>query len=387
MVQKITNDYALTRGVSKILPTKEALAKLLNKKKLTIYQGFDPTKESLHIGSLVGVRKLAQFQKLGHKIIFLIGDFTAMMGDPSDKSIVRKMIPKEEIKKNFESYKNQIKNIIDFEGANKAEVKYNSEWLAKLNFEEVVKLSSNFTVQQMIERSFFQKRLKNEKPIYLHEFLYPLMQGYDSVAMNIDLEIGGNDQLFNMLAGRTLMKSIRNKEKYVLALKLLESSTGQKMGKTEGNAINLASSPIDLFGQIMALPDSMINPGIELLTDLPLDWAKDKNPMDAKKTLAWEIVKQLNSKVSANKARDEFKARFQNQAGAIKPTQIKVKENILSLNSAVAKARNSSKSQAKRLITQGAVDVNGKTITNPKEEIKTPVKLKIGKATFVKIVS
>ena len=207
-------EQLITKGVEQILPSVDFLKKeLTSGKKLTIYCGFDPTAPTLHIGHAITLRKLRQFQDLGHKIIFLIGDFTARTGDPTDKSTVRKLLSEKDIKSNLKLYKKQASSFINFKGRNKAEVKFNSKWLGKMKFDDVVNLASNMTVQQMIERDMFQKRLKEGKHIFLHEFMYPLMQGYDSVAMNIDVEIGGNDQTFNMLMGRDLVSHILKKDK------------------------------------------------------------------------------------------------------------------------------------------------------------------------------
>jgi len=263
----------LNKAVEDILPSKEYLKTLLNSnKKLRIYQGFDPTAPTLHIGHTVMMRKLEDFRKLGHEVIFLIGNFTAMIGDPSDKKATRTQLTKEQVEENLKLYKEQASAIIDINNRdNPVKIMYNYDWLGSLTFDEVIKLSSEFTVQQMIKRSMFQERLTNDKPIGLHEFLYPLMQGYDSVAMDVDVELGGNDQLFNMLAGRTLMKSLKNKEKIVIAGKLLTTSDGKKMGKSEGNMIMLSDSPENIYGKVMAYPDGHIMLGFELLTNYDLD--------------------------------------------------------------------------------------------------------------------
>src|SRR3989344_5490445 len=224
-------EEVLTRGVEQILPSKEGLAELMGKKKITLYQGFDPSMPSLHLGNYVGLMKLRQFQKLGHKVIFLVGDFTGMIGDPSDKLAVRKKLSRDEVLENSKKYKEQASKVIFFEGENPAEIKYNSEWSDKVNFKDLIEITSSLTVQQMIERDMYQERLKQNKPIYLHEFLYPVAQGYDSVAMNVDLEIGGSDQIFNMLAGRTLMKAMKGKEKFVLATKLFGAKRKPKNHK------------------------------------------------------------------------------------------------------------------------------------------------------------
>src|SRR4030043_655259 len=262
----------LEKGVEKIYPSKEALEKTLKSgKRIRLYCGFDPTSPKLHIGNAIQLRKLAQFQNLGHEVIFLIGDFTGMIGDPTDKSAARKKITRKEILKNAKNYKNLASKILRFSGKNPAKIMYNSEWNDKLTFIELIELASNFTVQQIIIRDMFQERIKKDKPIYLHEFFYPLAQAYDSVAMDVDLEIGGNDQTFNMLCGRQLMKALKNKEKFVLTTKLLNDPSGKKMGKTEGNIINLDEKPNEMYGKIMSWPDSLIFPGFELCTDLSIE--------------------------------------------------------------------------------------------------------------------
>jgi len=377
----------LDRGVNQILPSKKELEKLMNKRKITLYQGFDPTADSLHIGHFIGLRKLAQFQELGHKVIFLIGDFTAMIGDPTDKSATRQKLSPGEIRKNFKNYKKQASKLVRFEGENKAEVKFNSEWLGKFNFEEVLELSSNFTVQQMLERDFFQTRLKKQKPIYLHEFLYPLMQGYDSVAMNVDLEVGGNDQLFNMMAGRTLLKSAKNKQKFVLTMKLLTDANGKKMGKTEDNAIFLSDSPSDIYGKIMAMPDTFLPQAVELLTDLQLDFYKKHNALETKKRIALEVVEQIYDKPKAQEAQSYFENAFQKGNLPEKIPVIKIEERSLNIIDLIDKSDLiSSRSQIKRLVKQGAISINGEKITAIDSEISVSKNLiiKIGKKDYVK---
>ena len=375
-------EKTLTRGVEQILPSKEGLANLMKKRKITLYQGFDPSTSNLHIGHLIGIRKLAQFQKLGHKVIFLIGDFTGMIGDPTDKKATRKKLTRKKVLQNAKDYKKQISRILKFSGKNQVELKFNSEWLSKLSFEDVVELASNFTAQQMLERNFFRTRLKEQKPIYLHEFLYPLMQGYDCVAMDVDLEIGGNDQLFNMMAGRVLMKTLKDKEKYVLTMKLLEDPMGAKMGKTQGNTINLTDEPNDIFGKIMALPDTLIAPAIELLTDLSLDLVKSK-PMDAKKKLAFDVVSQTHGEEKANKAQQNFVKTFQKRAPDYK-IQVPKKKTLAATSAPFTSL--ASISDAKRYISQGSVVVNNKKVTDPTYKPQVGDKIKIGKTVFGTVV-
>ncbi len=373
-------DEVLNRGVEAVLPTKEALRETLMKRKITLYQGFDPTAPSLHVGHFIGIRKLAQFQELGHRVIFLIGDFTARLGDPTDKKAARTKLTKDEVLKNLRDYKKQVEKIIRFDGGNPAEIMFNSTWLSKLNFEEILELASNFTVQQMIERDMFVNRLKEEKPIYLHEFLYPLMQGYDSVAMDVDLEVGGNDQLFNMLAGRILMRNLKNKEKFVLTMKLLTDDAGKKMGKTEGNAIFLNDSPNDIFGKVMAFNDAVLTSAIELLTDLPLDTVEKVGPLESKKVLGYEVVKQIHGEKKAQEAKEYFEKTFQGRSPDYSQT---IKSS--GILSATISELVGSNSEAKRLIAQGAVDVNGVRVSDPALVLKGGEKIKIGKKIFVTV--
>jgi tyrosyl-tRNA synthetase len=336
---------------------------------------------------MVGIRKLAQFQELGHKVIFLIGDFTGLIGDPSGKDSSRKKLNKKEILNNLKNYKTQVEKILRFSGKNAAEVKFNSSWLSKLTPEEFLEIASFFTTSQLLERAMFQSRLKAGKSVHVHEFLYPLLQGYDSVAMNVDLEIGGNDQLFNMLAGRTLVKALNRKEKFVLTMKLLEDPTGKKMGKSEGNTINLADSPNDIYGKILALPDGLVSPGIELLTDLPTSY---KNPYDAKKLLAYEVVRQVHGLKQAKEAQEAFEQTFQKGKVPKNIKTVSANESRLPLLDLVFLTKEvSSRSEAKRLIIQKGIDVDGTTISDSTFEVALPKKgvvIKIGKIKFVKVV-
>ncbi|MGI6484473.1 MAG: tyrosine--tRNA ligase [Candidatus Dojkabacteria bacterium] len=387
----------LNKGVEQILPSKEALKeKLLSGKRLTIYQGFDPTAPTLHIGHTVGMRKLEDFRKLGHKVIFLIGDFTARIGDPSDKkdarASARKVLTKEQIADNLKNYVEQASHIIDIDNKeNPVEIKYNSEWLDKLTFAEIIELASEFTVQQMLKRSMFQERLKEDKPIYLNEFLYPLMQGYDSVMMEVDVEVGGNDQLFNMLAGRDMVFNHLNKEKIVVAGKLLEAAGGEKMGKSEGNMVRLDDSAEDIYGKIMSFDDEKILIGFEILTNATLPEYEEykkrlesgENPMILKKELAYRVTKELKTEEKAENAQKVFESVFQKKDVEGEIPTIQIKENKLPLNDLLVQIDFAkSKSDAKRLVEQGAVKINDEKKTTYNEEITitdSPLTLKVGK--------
>jgi len=374
-------DRILNKGVENILPSKEELKSiLLSGKRLNIYQGFDPTAPTLHIGHTVGMRKLEDFRKLGHQIYFVIGDFTARIGDPSDKTSARVKLTKQQVEENMKLYVNQASHYIDISNKeNPVKVVYNSKWLEPLNFGEIIELASVFTVQQMLKRSMFQERLKSDKPIYLHEFLYPLMQGYDSVALNIDVEVGGNDQLFNMLAGRDLVMNRLNKEKFVVAMKLLEANDGTKMGKTSGNMIELSDSANNIFGKVMAFDDKLIPIGFEILTKYELKQVeeikerlkKGENPMILKKLLAFEITKDIKGEQEAENAQKYFENVFQKKnLNTDIPIRTVRQSNINILDLIVQCKITNSKSQAKRLVEQNAVTINGEKITDWNKNIQ-----------------
>jgi len=399
-----TIERILNKAVEQILPSKKALKeKLLSGQRLTIYQGFDPTAESLHIGHTVGMRKLEDFRQLGHKVIFLIGDFTARIGDPSDKTeareSVRKTLSKKEVAKNLEKYIEQASHIIDINNKeNPVEIRYNSEWHDKLTFEKIISLASEFTVQQLLKRSMYQERLKNDKPIYLNEFLYPLMQGYDSVMMNVDIEVGGNDQLFNMLAGRDMVAKHLNKEKIVIASKLFVTSDGKKMGKSEGNMVELDDKAENIYGKIMSFKDEQILMAFEILTKATLAESKQYkeqldggvNPMELKKKLAYTITSEIKSEKEAEKAQAFFESIYQKKDIQ---TDIPVKniseEKIPLIDLIVKSGFAESKGKARRLIEQGAVKINNEKKTIYNEEINitnSPLILKVGKhITKIKI--
>lgn len=380
----------MTRGVEQVLPDKKELAKLMAGRKIKLYQGFDPTGDKLHLGHAVGLRKLAQFQKLGHKVIFLIGDFTGMVGDPTGKLSERKALTHKEVLINAKNYKEQAAKILDFTGENPVEVKFNGEWLGKMSAVDFFKLAHHLTYAQIIERDMFQKRIKGGQDVYMNEFLYPFMQGYDSVAMNVDLEIGGTDQVFNMLMGRKLMKNILHKEKYVLTVPLLTDGHGNKIGKTEGNTIALTDKPSDFYAKIMGLSDDSIVNCFTLLTDNPLKEIDEigkairggANPMKFKKQLAFELTRWLNTPKEAEKAQKAFELTFQEKSPEYK-LKIPLKGTLA--GTIAAFTANTSISEAKRLINQGGVDVNCQT-ASAGTEIKVGDKIKIGKKTFGIIV-
>ncbi len=377
-------DEVLTRGVQQVLPDKKGLHDLMAKRKIKLYQGFDPSAPSLHLGNFVGLMKLRQFQKLGHEVIFLIGDFTGMIGDPTDKLAARKKLTREEVTKNAEGWKKQAEKILDFDGPNSVKILRNSEWDDKVSFKDLIEITSNVTYQQLIERDMYQERIKKNEPIYLHELLYPVAQGYDSVAMDVDLEIGGNDQLFNMMMGRTLMTTIKGKEKFVLTTKLLVDKEGKKVGKTTGNALFLDSTPENFYAGIMSFPDEVIFLSFELLTELPLSGLEEKikhDPMAEKKHLAFEIVNLLWGQKEAIDAQEKFEQTFQERAPEF---NIKVDSGESLLKTIVPFTNRGSASAAKELIKQGAVDVNGKKASDGSIKVKSGDEIKVGSRTFLK---
>jgi tyrosyl-tRNA synthetase len=391
-------EHLLTRGVENVYPSFEFLeAQLQSGKQLTLYLGIDPTGPDLHLGHAIPLRKMAEFQKLGHKLILLIGDFTAMIGDPTDKAATRVQQTREQVLANAAKYKEQASKIISFEGENAAELKYNSDWLGKLSFSDVVELASNFTVQQMLERDMFEKRIAEGKPVHLHEFLYPLMQGYDSVAMDVDGEIGGNDQTFNMLAGRDLMKALKGKEKFVITSKLLTDPTGKKMGKSEGNMITLSDTPDDTFGKVMSWTDGMIIPGFEILTDLPNGEIKEMkiamgdgvNPRDFKVKLAAEVVATFFDRAAGDAAVDRFNKLFQEHAVPEDVPEVKLESAMSIIDALVATKLAQSKGDARRLIDGGGVKVNEEVVTEYEfvvDPSKSPL-LQKGKRHFARIIA
>lgn len=400
MKSKSPIDELLTRGVEAIYPNEKFLRHQLETKKLTVYLGVDPTGPTLHLGHIVQLFKLRQFQRLGHQIILLIGDFTGMIGDPTDKSAVRKKLTKEQVLENCRVYREQASKIINFEGDNPAILKFNSEWLGKMTFADVVELASNFTVQRMLERDMFEKRMKDNKPIYVHEFMYPLMQGYDScriVEGGIDGEIGGNDQIFNMLAGRTLEKVLLDKEKFVLANKLLADNSGEKMGKTTGNMVALNQTPKDMFGSVMSWNDGLIEVGFEICTTVSLDKLKEvkkrlkdgENPRNLKVELARELVTFFFSAEDAERAEGEFDRMFKDKGTPDDMPELKFSGKFKVNDAKILAEVGMSGSEARRLVAQGGVKIDGEKVAdfNVEYEVGEGRVVQFGKRKFVKIIS
>ncbi len=392
--QKI--DEILNRGtIVEIFPTKkEFREKLLSGDRLRIYIGFDATAPTLHLSHAKSFMLMEKFRQLGHEVIILFGDFTARIGDPTGEVSSRKQLSREEVLHNVKKWKELVRPLMDFDNKeNPPKIMYNSKWLSKLNFEDLINLASNFTVQQMIKRDMFEKRLKKGQPIYLHEFLYPLMQGYDSVAMEVDVEVCGTDQIFNALAGRTLLKKLKSKEKYVVAVTLMENpKTGELMSKSRGTGVFLDTPPGDMFGQIMAQPDEMIEILFVNNTFIPLkeikNILKSDNPKEAKTQLAYEIVKIYYGEERAKEAESEFDRIFKKREIPERVPEIVLDKSDYNIIDLLAKLNLApSKSQARRLVIEKAVKIDGRTINDPKADINiiSDLVVQVGKRHFKKI--
>lgn len=387
---------ALNKHIDSIYPSKEALENVLKSgKKLTIYWGIDPTASDIHLGHSTNLFVLRRFQNLGHKVIILIGDYTAQIGDPSGKDKLRKVLTKEEIKRNYQTYKQQILKILD---SKKTTFRFNSEWWNKMSAKKLLEIDRLFTHQQVIERDMFQKRIEKKLPISMMEFQYPLLQGYDSVALNTDIELGATDQLFNMLVGRYLVKTLLKKEKFVIITPLLVNpETGKKlMSKSEGNYISIQDNPNQMYGKMMALPDAIILTCFKLCTDLGEDRIKNiesrlgrrENPKNLKTELAFEIVKIYHGEKNAKEAGEEFNKVFRKHelpekmpVATLKRGSYNAIDLLLKLNLV------KSKSEARRLVNENAIKINGEIIKDPKIKINVASGLvaQIGKKRFVKI--
>lgn len=389
----------VTRSIAEIYPTREAFCTALNSgRQLTFYVGIDPTADYVHLGHSTNYLLLERLHHLGHKIIVLVGDFTAMIGDPSDKTSMRVQLTREQVQENLQTFKAQIGKILDFASTdNPIEFKFNSEWLSSLTFKDAVELASNFTVQQMIERDAFAKRMAAKKPLYVHEFFYPLMQGYDSVAMGVDAEVGGTDQTFNMLAGRTLLKRYKDKEKFVITTTLLENPlTGEKlMSKSLGTGVGLNEPPKDMFAKVMRLPDAGVLQTFVDCTRLSMDditairkeLEAGTNPRDIKLRLAHEVVHMYHGEAEADKARDQWLAEVSNKELAadmpeyeLMQAQRDIFELLVELNFVTTK------SEARRLLQQGAIRLNEQKVTEATVTIADGDILQSGKRRAVKLL-
>ncbi len=390
------------RGAVEIISKEELIKKLEKSERkgfpLKVKAGFDPTAPDLHLGHTVLIQKMKHFQELGHEVIFLIGDFTGMIGDPSGKSATRKTLTAEEVKKNAATYEEQIFNILDRE---KTQIVFNSSWMEKMSSKEIIELSASYTVARMLERDDFQKRYHAQRPISIHEFLYPLIQGYDSVVLKSDIELGGNDQKFNLLVGRDLQKKHGLEPQVIITVPLLEGTGGvQKMSKSLDNYIGITEPAREIFGKIMSISDELMFSYYELLSDISSEEfefmkagirAGNVNPKDVKIRLARELVGRFHSQDEAESAEAEFNRVFQKKGT---PDEIPVKRIrweadrkwIVRIIQEAGLTKGSS--ETRRLIKQGAVSVNNEKILDDKTELSKdgPYLIKVGKKRFVKII-
>ncbi|MBI4374272.1 MAG: tyrosine--tRNA ligase [Deltaproteobacteria bacterium] len=387
----------LKRGIVEIISEEELIAKLNKGKPLRVKAGFDPTSPDLHLGHTVLLQKMKQFQELGHEVIFIIGDYTARIGDPSGRNETRPALTSEQIGKNVVTYKEQVYKILD---RNKTQVVYNSSWLDKMSGADLIRLASKKTVSRMLERDDFEKRYKGGVPISIHEFLYPLLQGQDSVVLNSDVELGGTDQKFNLLVGRELQKEAGFESQVVITLPLLIGTDGvQKMGKSYGNAIGITESPKEMYGKLMSISDPLMWNYYELLSNLSIDQIKKLkeevssgtlHPMEAKKRLAHEITARLHSLSEADHAAAEFTQVFQTKKSPEDVDEVRVKTLsgevvVASLLADLNLA--SSRSEARRLIQQHAVIIDEKPFSDWKGSIpaKGSYLIQVGKRRFKKV--
>ena len=377
----------LTRGVEEVVPKPLAEEKLKSGKKMRLYLGIDPTGSKLHLGHSVPLRKLQAFAEAGHEVIFLVGSFTAMIGDPSGRDSQREPLTKEQVIANFETYNQQAGKVLDF---SKIKIVYNHEWLEKLGGAEMLRLASLFSVQQMEERDMFRQRRKKGLTIGVHEFLYPLYVGYDSVMLDVDCELGGSDQLFNMLAGRTLQIALGKRDKFVLTTKLIEGTDGRKMSKTYDNCIWLEDSAKDMYGKTLRIEDLLITTYMECCTDIPMEEIarignnKKENPMTFKKQLAQEIVRMYHGEEAAKKAAAEFTKVFTDKEMPSDIPEVKGKKGELLLDLLLREKLITSKSDGRRLMEQKGIHCDDKAVTDV-NAAATAGTYKVGKRKFVRI--
>ena len=373
----------LSRGmVENIYVKEEFIDDIKSGKSLTIYQGFDPTSPNLHIGHLLSLRILRWFQLHGHHVIFLIGDFTGRVGDPSDRPDQRKRLTHEEVLANAATYRDQISKVLALDGSNPVEVKFNADWLDALTLKDLIEVADKFTIQQLLQRDMFQTRLNNNEALYLNEVLYPVLQGYDSVAMNVDAELGGSDQLFNMLRGRDLVKAYHQKPKHVLTTPLLPGLDGRKMSKTYGNTVDLSEEPVPMFFKLTLIQDALLPMLMNALTDRPeedIEVVRERlktevNLQDARESFAHDIVSVLHSKEAADDAQQEFKRVIGESALPSDipvmglPAEASSPEGITMVDLVNACDLVASKSEARRLISQGGIRLNGQVLDDPLEK-------------------
>lgn len=385
-VNMLNNDL-LTRRVAKILPSKEGLEKLIGSKKIRLYQGFDPTGGRLHLGHTIGLRKLMEFARAGHEVIMLFGTGTVLVGDPSLRDTARKVITQDEIDNNIKNWKKQVEKIVDF---SLVTIKQNGDWLTKMTLKDIINVASNISSVQLFKRDSFTRRIEKGDTVWYHETMYPLLQGYDSVVMDVDLEVGGTDQEFNMLIGRELQKKMNNREKWVLDTPMILGTDGKTMSKTSGNCIFLDEKPEDMFGKLMGVNDDLVKTYFELLTDVPMSEIEQldpSKPVDNKKRLAFEITRQFHGEENAKSAQTTFENVVQGGMAPSDTPVISVDPKITVFDLLKSAKLEVSNSDIKRTLEQGGVEIDNKKITDPTQllELKGGEIIKFGKRTFRKV--
>lgn len=382
----------LKRGVDEILSEADLIEKLKENRPLRVKLGADPTAPDIHLGHTVVLNKLRQFQQFGHEVIFLIGDFTGMVGDPSGKNATRPPLSREDVLRNAETYKQQIYKILD---PQKTRIEFNSSWLGQLGTEGMIRLASNYTVARMLERDDFKKRFSNNQPIAIHEFIYPLLQGHDSVALEADVELGGTDQKFNLLVGRELQKSAGQKPQVAITLPLLVGLDGEKkMSKSLGNYIGVTEAPSQMFGKIMSISDELMWDWYNLLSFRPLseiaqfkeEVAKGRNPRDVKVLLAKEIIARFHSEADAEAAEQEFINRFQKGAIPDEMPEFTFEGEMGLANLLKEAGLVSSTSEANRMVQQGGVKIDGEKVEEAKLVVSAGTAVyQVGKRKFARV--
>ncbi|MFA5766546.1 MAG: tyrosine--tRNA ligase [Candidatus Paceibacterota bacterium] len=388
-------EEVLTKGVEQVLPTKEGLASLMKKRKIRLYNGIDPTSKKLHLGHSIPLRKLQQFADLGHEVIVVFGTGTVLAGDPSLRDSLRPKITEKEIKENIKTWKKQASKILDF---SKVKIKYNGDWLLKLGLKEILDIASNISAVKLFQRDMFQRRLNKGETVWLHETLYPLLQGYDSVAMDVDLEVGGTDQVFNMLIGRELMEKMKGKEKFVMTTPMILGTDGKQMSKSSGNCVWLDDTPEEMYGKIMSIPDELIISYFRNLTEVSqediLEYENDLNkkkvnPSQLKRKLAGEIVGIYHGEEAASRADREFDRVFRQKQAPSEFPEVKISRKSMNIMELLIEAGMApSKAEARRLVEQGGVKIDGKARRDWQEtvDIKKGAVIQVGKRRFVKII-
>jgi tyrosyl-tRNA synthetase len=390
-MDKKDTEFLLRRGTAEIIVESEMIKLLESGKPLRLKEGFDPSRPDIHLGHVVGLRKLRHFQERGHKVVLIVGDWTAQIGDPSGQSVMRPMLTAEEVKANAKTYMQQFFKVVDKE---KTEIRWQSEWFGNFKLDDVIKLTSKFTVAQLLAREDFATRYNAGKPIAVTELLYPLLQAYDSVAIESDVEFGGTDQKFNCLVGRELQEMVGQKPQQVFLLPLLVGTDGvQKMSKSLGNYIGIDEPPNDIYGKVMSIPDNLIGDYFDLITDVPGEEVAgyrkqiaegSVNPMNLKKKLAFEIVTQFHSEQAAKESQDHFENVFQKRGVPDAEQMVKIGMTATLTTELTRAGLTKSRGEARRLLEQGGIEIDGERVTEDVDmtKVKRGCIIKVGKRRF-----